>query len=60
MVRLCVIAVCLFFTLSLVFAQGLVGQKAPQIKASGWMNTEPLTPEKLKGKVVLLEFWTTR
>jgi thiol-disulfide isomerase/thioredoxin len=26
--------------------------------ATGWLNTEPLTPEGLRGKVVLVDFWT--
>jgi thiol-disulfide isomerase/thioredoxin len=26
--------------------------------ATGWINSEPLTPEGLRGKVVLVDFWT--
>lgn len=26
--------------------------------ATGWINSEPLTPESLRGKVVLVDFWT--
>jgi thiol-disulfide isomerase/thioredoxin len=26
--------------------------------ATGWLNSEPLTPESLRGKVVLVDFWT--
>jgi thiol-disulfide isomerase/thioredoxin len=26
--------------------------------ATGWLNTPPLTPDGLRGKVVLVEFWT--
>jgi len=26
--------------------------------ASGWLNSEPLTPEGLRGRVVLVDFWT--
>jgi thiol-disulfide isomerase/thioredoxin len=26
--------------------------------ATGWINTEPLTPESLRGRPVLVEFWT--
>ncbi|MFF5076590.1 redoxin domain-containing protein [Actinoplanes sp. NPDC000266] len=26
--------------------------------ATGWLNTEPLRPEELRGKVVLVNFWT--
>ena len=33
------------------------GDSAPPILASGWLNGEPLTPEDLKGKVVVLNAW---
>ena len=37
----------------------LVSEKAPEIKGEKWINTDkPLTLENLKGKVVLIEFWT--
>jgi len=37
----------------------LTGSKAPDFsKIQGWLNTQPLTMEGLKGKVVLLDFWT--
>jgi thiol-disulfide isomerase/thioredoxin len=26
--------------------------------ATGWLNSEPLTPDALRGKVVLVDFWT--
>jgi len=26
--------------------------------ATAWLNSEPLTPSRLRGKVVLVEFWT--
>ena len=33
--------------------------KAPEIKGiSAWINSEPLTIEELRGKVVLVDFWT--
>jgi thiol-disulfide isomerase/thioredoxin len=36
-----------------------LSDKAPEIKAEKWINTfQPLTIEGLKGKVVLIEFWT--
>jgi len=34
-----------------------VGQMAPELKTSEWINSEPLTLESLRGKVVLLDFW---
>ena len=26
--------------------------------ATAWLNSQPLTPERLRGKVVLFDFWT--
>src|ERR1700761_5185349 len=34
------------------------GSAAPALDAKGWINSPPLTPAKLKGKVVLYDFWT--
>jgi len=31
---------------------------APALDAKGWINSPPLTPERLAGKVVLYDFWT--
>jgi thiol-disulfide isomerase/thioredoxin len=31
---------------------------APEITASAWINTTPIPPEHLRGKVALIEFWT--
>ena len=31
---------------------------APELDAKGWINSPPLTPERLAGKVVLYDFWT--
>ncbi|WP_158221105.1 redoxin family protein [Kineosporia sp. R_H_3] len=35
-----------------------VGAPAPAVRAQGWLNTAPLTPADLRGRVVLYEFWT--
>ncbi|MBP7865138.1 MAG: TlpA family protein disulfide reductase [Acidobacteria bacterium] len=35
----------------------LVGKPAPAVSAGKWINTEALSLESLKGKVVLLDFW---
>lgn len=35
----------------------LIGQPAIPLEAAAWSNGEPLPPEKLNGKVVLLDFW---
>jgi thiol-disulfide isomerase/thioredoxin len=34
------------------------GQLAPFSGATGWLNSEPLTPDALRGRVVLVDFWT--
>lgn len=34
-----------------------LGIKAPPISAETWINTKPLYLEKLKGKVVIIDFW---
>ena len=35
------------------------GAAAPSFDgATGWLNSEPLTPEGLRGRVVLVDFWT--
>ena len=35
------------------------GPRAPQLEGIvGWINTEPFTLESLRGKVVLIDFWT--
>jgi hypothetical protein len=35
-----------------------VGQPAPEITGAAWINSEPLSLEKLRGRVVFVEFWT--
>ncbi len=35
-----------------------VGQPAPEITGGPWINSEPLSLEKLRGRVVFVEFWT--
>ena len=37
---------------------GVEGQLPSLAGASGWLNSVPLTPEALRGKVVLIDFWT--
>jgi len=34
------------------------GHLASFAGATGWLNSEPLTPEGLRGRVVLVDFWT--
>ena len=35
-----------------------VGQAAPEITGERWINSEPLSLAKLRGRVVFVEFWT--
>ena len=38
---------------------GFVGNKAPEFQGiNNWINSEPLTMKELRGKVVLVDFWT--
>ena len=34
------------------------GQPAPEIAGGPWINSEPLSLEKLRGRVVFVDFWT--
>ncbi len=36
----------------------LLGTPAPAWTVAAWINSQPLTVEQLKGKVVLLRWWT--
>ena len=40
------------------FVSPLQGRPAPELASSTWINSDPLKLEDLRGKVVLLEFWT--
>lgn len=35
-----------------------IGQPAPDITGGPWINSEPLSMERLRGRVVFVEFWT--
>lgn len=38
---------------------GLIGDSASEFTGiEQWLNSEPLTMEELRGKVVLIDFWT--
>ena len=39
-------------------AQSAPGQRAPEITAGQWINSAPLSIDGLRGRVVLVEFWT--
>ncbi len=57
---LMLIAVMLVFTLTATAQHpddAFVGQMAPEFKTSEWINSDPVTLEDLRGKVVLIDFW---
>ena len=35
------------------------GKPAPKLALKGWINSKPMSLEKLKGKIVVLDFWAT-
>ena len=39
-------------------AEPRLGQSAPEITGERWINTAPLSMSGLRGRVVLVEFWT--
>lgn len=39
-------------------AASLLGKAAPEFTNQTWINSEPLRLADLRGKVVLIEFWT--
>jgi len=34
------------------------GAIAPEVAGENWLNSKPLTMAELKGRVVMVEFWT--
>ncbi len=45
----------------LLLADGMVGKVAPPINAKEWINTpKPLPLKSLRGRIVFLEFMSTR
>jgi len=51
------------FLAALIFWPGLgdaisPGKPAPELAGEIWLNSKPLTVAALKGRVVLVEFWT--
>ena len=55
-----VITVIVYFLTGALFSvvEAGVGMPAPEISAQSWLNSEPLRIAELKGKVVLVVFWT--
>jgi hypothetical protein len=35
-----------------------LGAPAPEVSGQGWINSETLSMQALRGRVVLVEFWT--
>ena len=64
MVRIAAFSVALALALSIWAvwpkAGGAItnGAAAPDIAEENWLNSKPLTISALKGRVVLVEFWT--
>ena len=50
--------VVLLLTAPVAGAEVRLGQPAPEISGERWINTGPLTIASLRGRVVLVEFWT--
>ena len=36
----------------------MIGQPAPEITGAPWINSPPLTLAALRGRVVVIDFWT--
>jgi hypothetical protein len=64
MVRLAVFSTALVLALAIWLAWPHAGTAltsgaaAPDIAGDNWINSKPLTITSLKGRVVLVEFWT--
>ena len=56
--KIAFVAVLAAFLLSGSLARAEIGKPAPEISGQTWLNSQPLTMTDLRGKVVLLEFWT--
>ncbi len=56
-VALLCVAVFIFCSVVGIGAEELVGAMAPEISAQTWFNTEDLTLTKLRGGVVVVDFW---
>jgi hypothetical protein len=56
--RVRLIAIALLVFAAPAHADPRVGQPAPEISGERWINTGPLTMAGLRGRVVLVEFWT--
>jgi hypothetical protein len=41
-----------------IYGSANMGRDAPEISGKNWLNSKPLSMAQLKGRVVLIEFWT--
>ena len=53
-----VLVTALALSVGAAIAQVRAGRAAPDIAGSPWLNSPPLTINGLRGRVVLVEFWT--
>ncbi len=52
-------AVALILALAAPICRAQGDRQPPEINAKGWINSPGVTLEKLRGKVVVVEFWAT-
>jgi hypothetical protein len=53
------VATALACLVNTAFAQpAQIGAPAPEVSGGPWINSDPLTLSGLRGRVVLVEFWT--
>ena len=48
---------CLCYFLAAISENASVASDLPELKAQRWVNTTPLTPKALRGKIVLVDVW---
>ena len=53
-----VLALGIFRVSTIAAAGGLLGNPAPELRNPTWLNSPPLRLADLRGRVVLVEFWT--
>ena len=56
--RLAGLALAVLAAVSPAAAQPRPGVAAPELTGGPWINSRPLTLAALRGRVVLVEFWT--
>lgn len=57
MKKLFIFLIPFFLYLSLAGQHNLINKTAPEIEAEEWINSNELSLKKLKGKVVIIDFW---